>query len=351
MLRLLISILLILTCVAPVAAKEKKPSGPPPMLVATAQIIAGKAEPVATFVGTVYFARTARVAAEVDGKVRDVYIKDGQSVSKGERLVLLDDELLATALEGVRAGYEQNQVDLEQAQRDYQRIATLHQQDAIATTEFESYSTRVSRLEKLALVLKARLDRLLLEQKKKTIRAPYTGLIIENLVEAGEWVKAGGAVASLADNRNLEVLVNIPAKLINFLQPGREVSVKVAGEEFTATFLTLIPKGDLATRTFSAKFKLAGSPALIEGMEASVILPTSLAVDGLLAPRDAVINKSGRNILYTVIDGAAHETPVQIEGHAGMQVAVSGPGLEAGQQVVTKGNERIRDGQAVRTGN
>ena len=116
------------------------------MLVETAEVVTGQAEPMAAFIGTVFFSRTAQVAAEVDGKVRQVYLEDGQAVSRGDRLVRLEDDLLQTELDGTRASYEQNQVDLAQARRHYDRIAVLHNQDSIYTTEFESYGTRVSRL-------------------------------------------------------------------------------------------------------------------------------------------------------------------------------------------------------------
>jgi RND family efflux transporter MFP subunit len=330
------------------AEEKKKPAGPPPMLVETVEVVAGQAEPQAAFVGTVFFARTAQVAAEVDGKVRQVYLEDGHAVSKGARLVLLEDDLLKKEIEGTRASYEQNQVDLAQAQRDYDRIAVLHEQESIATTEFESYATRVSRLEQLSLVLKARLDRQLLEQEKKTIRAPFDGRIIENLVEVGEWVTAGGSVATVADNRNLDVQVDIPAPLLNFLTQDREVRVSVAGEDLPATFLTLIPKGDFATRTFTAKFRMKDNPKLIEGMQATVMLPTATTINGLLVPRDAVINQFGRDVIFLAAEGIAKMVPVEINGYQGMQVAVTGAGIEAGQKVVIKGNERIRDGQAVR---
>lgn len=330
------------------AEEQKKGGGPPPMLVETAEIVAGEAEPMASFVGTVFFARTARVAAEVAGKVRRVYLEDGQAVTRGTRLVLLEDDLLQTQLDGVRAEYEQNQVDLAQAQRDYNRIAALHDQDAIATTEFESYQTRVNRLEQMSLALKARIDSLLLEQKKKTIHAPFDGRVIENLVEVGEWVTAGGPVATVADNRNLEVQVDIPATLIHFLARDREVPVRIAGEDLKATFLTLIPKGDTATRTFTAKFRIKSNPDLMEGMEATVMLPTAPAINGLLVPRDGVIKQFGSDVIFLAVNEMAKMVPVEILGYQGMQVAVSGEGLEAGQKVVTKGNERIRDGQPVR---
>jgi len=319
------------------------------MLVTTTEVINGKAEPTARFIGTVYFARTAKVAAEVEGIVRQVYGDDGQTVKAGDRLARLDDDLLATEITGTNAVYEQNQIELEQAQRDYDRIVTLHQQDSIATSEYEAYGTRVNRLKKQSSVLKARRDRLILEQKKKTVRAPFDGIIIENLVEAGEWVKAGGVIASLADNRNLEVRVDIPASIIFNLTPGREFTITVAGQELPGTFTAIIPRGDIATRTFIAKFLLAGNTALIEGMQAHVTLPRAIASESLLVPRDAVINSSGQNVVFINNNGTAQRVTVEITGHTGTMAGISGADIEAGQLIIVKGNERIRDGQSVRT--
>ncbi len=332
------------------AEEKKKPAGgPPPMLVATTTIVTGKAEPTAKFVGTIYFSRTAKVAAEVDGIVLQVYSDDGQPVKTGDRLVRLDDDLMVTEIAGTRAVYEQNQVDVEQAQRDYKRIEALHQQASIATSEYESYSTRVNRLQKQSTVLKARLDRLLLEQKKKTVRAPFDGMIIESLVEAGEWVKSGGIIATLADNHNLEARVDIPASVIPFITPGQEVFMTVAGQEMSGKFITIIPRGDITTRTFVAKFSLPGNATLIEGMQAQIVLPIAATSENLLVPRDAVTNSFGRDVIFINDNGQARMIAVEIAGHSGTQVGIISTEIEAGQAVIVKGNERIRDGQTVRT--
>jgi len=332
-----------------VAEEQKKPAGPPPMLVTTTAIVKGKSEPTATFVGTIYFTRTAEVAAEVDGIVRQVYSDDGQSVKAGDRLVRLDDDLMATGIAGTRAVYEQNLVELEQAQRDYKRIEALHQQDSIATSEFEAYGTKVNRLQKQSTVLNARLDRMLLEQKRKTVRAPFDGMIIESLVEAGEWVKAGGIIATLADNQNLEARVDIPASVIPHLTPGQKVDITVSEQKISGQFKAIIPRGDITTRTFVAKFKLSGNPNLIEGMQAKIALPTATAKESLLVPRDAVTSNAGQNVIFINDSGQARKVEVEISGHSGTQIGIKSADIDTSQRVIVKGNERIRDGQAVRT--
>ncbi len=83
-------------------------------------------------------------------------------------------------------------------------------------------------------------------------------------------------------------------------------------------------------------------------MEAYAQLPDGLKQQSLLVPRDAVIQQFGQNVLFIAVDGKAKMIPVLISGYQGGQAAVSGPDLGEGMQVVVKGNERIRDGQAIR---
>ena len=341
---------LLLTANTATADEQKKEAGgPPPMLVTTTAIVSGTSEPTANFVGTLYFARSAEIAAEVDGIVLQAYVNDGDTVKAGDRLVRLDDDLLQTDIAGTRATFEQNQIDVEQAQKDYNRFAALSAQKSVAISEFESYGTKLNRLKKLSTVLEARLNRLLLEQKKKTVRAPFDGLVIENLVEAGEWVQAGGAVISLADNRSFEVHVDIPSSIIPFMTLGEEVTLKVVGQEMQGKFTAIIPRGDISTRTFIAKFSVPGSMSLIEGMEAQISLPTAEARDGLLVPRDAIINSFGRNVIFINDNNQARMVAVEVTGHSGPLTGIIGDGIEADQAVIVKGSERIRDGQSVRT--
>ena len=110
-----------------------------------------QSEPTANFVGTLYFARSAEVAAEVDGIVLQAYTNDGDTVKAGDRLVRLDDDLLQTEIAGTRATFEQNEIDVEQAQKDYSRFAALNEQKSVAISEFEAYGTKLNRLKKLSI--------------------------------------------------------------------------------------------------------------------------------------------------------------------------------------------------------
>jgi multidrug efflux pump subunit AcrA (membrane-fusion protein) len=86
---------------------------------------------------------------------------------------------------------------------------------------------------------------------------------------------------------------------------------------------------------------------LIEGMEARVRLPQGKRKKSLLVKRDAVITKFGKDVLFAAVDGKAVMVPVKVVGYEGMTVGVAAEGLKEGMKVVVKGNERLRDGQAI----
>ncbi len=88
--------------------------------------------------------------------------------------------------------------------------------------------------------------------------------------------------------------------------------------------------------------------ALIEGMEARVVLPSGQKQDTLIVPRDAVISMFGMTVVFAVIDSKAKMFSAQVAGYEGLNAGILAQGLTAGMKVVVKGNERLQDGQMVR---
>jgi multidrug efflux pump subunit AcrA (membrane-fusion protein) len=109
----------------------------------------------------------------------------------------------------------------------------------------------------------------------------------------------------------------------------------------------LIPRGDVATRNFPVKIRAANTQSFIEGMSATVWLPTAKTQSALIVSRDALISNSGRTVVFVIEGSRARALPVAVMAYAGAEVGIAGEGLREGMQVVVKGNERLRDGQEV----
>jgi len=322
-----------------------KPQGPPPALVEVVQVTEGEAEPMVEFVGTVYYSRKSNLAAEVAGVVDQVFFEEGYRVKKGDPLVSLEANILDTVISGTQADYELVLVEQEQAEKELNRREPLYKEGSVSESSYDEYFFKSKKLKNRALSIKASLDRLLLEKKKKKIRAPFDSIVIQKNAEIGEWVKEGGIVALVADDSEVDVIVDVPSEVLQYLKPGRQIDITAGELKVKGTFLSFVPKGDVATRTFSVKTRLKNPEGLVEGMEARALLPTSSRKESLLVPRDALVTKFGNNVIFVVEEGSAKMVQVAVQGYSGLSVGITGPDLEAGLQVVVKGNERLFGGE------
>jgi RND family efflux transporter MFP subunit len=332
-------------------AKEEgaaeKPGGPPPALVVVADVERGAVQPMMEYVGTVYFAHVSDVAAEVEGKVERTNYEEGRRVRKGQVLVRLSTDLIEETIGSTRAIYEEAQAELEKAERDLARFEPLYKDGSIAETVYDENLFRVRGLKQKVTGLKALLRRLELQKEKKVIYSPFGGIVVTKSVETGEWVDAGGTVAVIADDSEIDVIVDVAEDLLGYLEQGRKLTFRSGGKEYDGTFISFVPKGDVATRTFSVKVRLRNPGGLFEGMEARVAVPSGPRLEGLMVPRDAVLKQFGMDVIFVVKEGQAKMVPVSVSGFEGLKAGVSAEGLEEGMKVVIKGNERIRDGQPV----
>ena len=326
----------------------KNQQGPPPMLVEIAQVTQGESEPLAERIGTIHYARVSRVASELSGLVEKVFFTEGTRVKARQPLIQLRNDLLKKSIESTKASYEQIQLEQEHARKGLDRIKALFAEKSVSESVYDDSYYKVLGLEKRAATIKAAYEKQLLELKKTTITAPFNGLVQKKSTEQGEWISTGGQIALIADDQELEVHIDVPQEQLSYLEKGRKISIRCAGQQFMGQFSYIVPQGDTATRTFTIKLRLQGTNNLIEGMEAYAQLPNGLKQQSLLVPRDAVTKQFGQDILFVAIEGKAKMIPIQISGYQEMQTAVSGSGLTEGMQVVVKGNERIRDGQAIR---
>ncbi len=339
-----LALVLLLAC-SPAGAEDPGKEGPPPALVTVSEIREGTIAPQAEFVGSVFYPEVSDVSSEVSGGIVEVRIEEGRRVRKGDVLVRLDAEILEKTLASTRASHEQVLVDLAKARADFRRIDNLYRQEAVAEQLYDENRFRVMALEKRADSLKADMERLQAELRKKTVRAPFDGITVKKMVDLGEWLSPGDEVATLARDDRVDVIVEVPGEIVGYMTPGRTLPVKVAGAETTGKVVSVIPRGDIPTRTFPVKVRIRNRYSLIEGMEARVTVPTGKEEKSLIAPRDAVVTALGETAVYAVEDGKAKRIPVKVLRYEGESAAVSGEGIREGMAVVVKGNERLRDGQ------
>lgn len=238
------------------------------------------------------------------------------------------------------------------------------QEDLLAALATQKLVQLGPRKEKIAqsrarvAMQQAVVDRLKDQIAKYTIISRFSGYVIEKHTEVGEWVKRGDPVAEVAALDEVHIVTNVVDNHIPHVKRGMEVRVElpaISNKVFTGTVDEIVPQGDARARTFPVKILLRNEitqdgPLIKSGMFARVTLPTGEQQDALFVPKDALVLGGKSPIVYVVVregkESIAKPIPVQLGIASDGLIQVEGQ-LSAGQNVVIRGNERLRPNQAV----
>ena len=337
---------LVLVVIFSTAASGQRP-GAGPSKVAVGPVSEGILAPQTDYVGTVYFREVADVASEVRGKVKAVFIEDGQHVKQGQPLVHLDDTLLQKDVKAAKAVLKRFQTDEEEARRRMERAENLIEEGITTTEQYESARYQTQSLRYQVESSKANLERLETLIEKFQINAPFDGVVIERQTDLGEWKNEGASVAVIARANEYDVRVNVPEMVLDWVMLGAAVELFQNDFRLDGKIVAIIPRGDVATRTFPVKIRVETEAPLREGLSVSVQLPSGETQTCLMVHRDALVRQGIQTSIFVVRDNTAQKIQVKVLGYQGSQAGILADTLHAGEQVVTKGNERLRPGSEV----
>ncbi len=314
-----------------------------PSLVETTKLTKGEVNPLQEFIGTLNFNKKSTLAAQNSGLVKFVNFELGDKVKKGKVLVQIDSDVLNAQIKAVKANLKVAKQKEKNSTKNYQRYKKLLNSKSITQKEYDDALLKSNSSIGDVKVLEAKLKELKIQSNKKSIKAPFDGIIAKKSINLGEWVNAGTPIAKIINTYKAEFIFNVPLKVVNGLKKGDIYDINVGNKNIKSELSAIIPNGDKLTRTFPIKFISDIKDSFVfDGQQAKVRLSKDSKKEGLLLPRDSVIKRFGQNVIFFIDDKMiAKMIPVQVVGYVNNNVAVSGKGLVPGMQIVLKGNERI----------
>ena len=318
---------------------------PPPDAVTT--IVAHEEEWPATLtaIGTVAAVQGVTVTADLPGAVEGIAFDSGASVREGAVLARLDtrqEQAQLAALDAQR----------ELARLNFERMQGLLNERVISRAEVERATAEHQQAEARVLEIRATIER-------KTIRAPFSGVLGIRHVNLGQYMSAGDAVVVLQSVSPIYVNFSVPQQSAREMRVGRNVRITVgdsAGAEMQGHVTAIDSIVDEATRNIQVQATLANPDGKLRpGMfvQAEALLGAGSATVSL--PASAISYAPYGDSVFVVADltsanGTAYrgvrQQLVKL-GHArGDQIAIVS-GVKAGDEVVTSGVFRLRNGAAV----
>jgi membrane fusion protein, multidrug efflux system len=306
--------------------------------VAVASVRRGPIIQTLQLTGTVEPVRTAWLASPVEGPVRTLWVREGDTV-KGAT-VLLDigrkgavNAQLAAARENLRS-----------RELDFERIKKLVAEGAVAESQLDAARTQYENA-------RAQHARASEASGDFRIRAPWRGIVSEVLVEEGDFVVPRAQLLHMYDPVGLIVISSVPETRAHRIRDRAPVEVRFdayPGRTCRGTVSRVYPRLDPKTRTRTFEVTVDDTVALIPGMFARLAIEIARADSALVVPKDAVVtNPKGKEVVYIVENKSASAQPVVIGMQAGELTEITS-GVRAGDIVVVAGNEKLKDGAPVR---
>ncbi len=327
------------------AAAQQEGMAFPPARVQVAAAELRDMAPVVEVSGTVVSLNDARIATEVEG-VLTWLAEVGEEVEAGDVIARIEPRLMQVALTRARANVARLEAELRYRERQLARAEELAaSNNASANLLDESRANRDQALHQLEDA-RAQLERAEGDLARTRIRAAFAGHITERLASVGEFLSVGEDVLRLVDTRRKEIALPAPIALTAFVKPEQQVAVQYAGVERRHPVRAVVPVGDAVSRVVEIRLHASDSDWLV-GTPVQVSLPNGPAVTAVAVPRDALVERGGAAYFYKVTDDdAAEQVTANITSTVGMWVAIA-DGVEAGDQVIVRGAERLQPGQPV----
>ncbi len=354
-----VALLLPSSALAPAAAQEQA------QLVRVDSVQEQPMTQTVEVIGRLVPRRAGSVAARIDAAVDRVLVEVGDRVAQGQVIAVLEPESLkarrdqaAGRLAVAFAQQKTKEAELVLSRQELKRLEGLKKSAAFSQARYEDAKqavaiaeAEVAEAESASVTARADLELAEINLKYAEIRAPYGGVITERMIEAGAYVQVGDDAVRVVADEELELEADVPFQRLSGLSPGVEIDVELDdGTRHKARVRAIVPDENPLTRTRAVRFIPAFGETrkpLAANQSVSLLIPMGQPRQVLTVHKDAITKRGPASLVHVVTNGAVSIRPVTLGEPVGSRFEIV-RGLNQGDVVVVRGNERLQDGQKVR---
>ncbi|MBP7569935.1 MAG: efflux RND transporter periplasmic adaptor subunit [Acidobacteria bacterium] len=339
------------------AASAAPAAGKPPVAVGVATVAATDLQDSVEVVGSLEPKFSAEVKSEVSGIVNAVYVTEWVPVRRGARLARLDTTETEAGIKALEAMEAQARVNEARARREHERALQLKQYGLITPQNLDDAKTAVDAAEAGTAAARAQVQAAQARLAKSFITAPIDGVIALRAVNVGDRVEnmGGGGLPlfRIVDNRLLDLTVSVPSSRLAQVQVGQPLEFTtdaLPGRTFTGKVMFINPTIDPASRSAKVVAEVRNTDGQLKGgafVKGRILVANRSGV--LQVPREALQNwnvEQATADVYVVRGDTADRRQVRIGGATATSVEIL-DGLQAGEQVVTRGSFALKPGDRI----
>ena len=316
-------------------AGGRGPGGPVPVEVKAA--VTDTVIDAITATGQIESVQAIELSPDVDGRLVEIFVREGALVAKGAALFKVDDVEL-------KAQVARAEADRDLAEQALARTKQLMAEKAAAQADIE-------RAEASARSARAALDLLQVRLDRTVVRAPWAGIAGARSVSVGDYVTSSSKLITLQTVNPQRASFQVPERHSERLKVGQRVSFRVAAlrnKDYVGTVDFVDPRVQLPARTITVKAVVPNpNRELQAGMFIEARLETTRRNNAVVVPEEAILPLPTGNVVWVVVGDQPERRPVEIGVRTPGRVEVVS-GIAAGDLVVVGGAERLSPQSKVR---
>ncbi|BFM13700.1 efflux RND transporter periplasmic adaptor subunit [Simiduia litorea] len=339
LIKTLAGIALMMTCVTSTAQDM------PPAAVEVAEAQIRDIAPTVWVPGTVISKQDSQIASEITGNLLWV-AEVGDQVKAGAPLARINDRIWQLQQANDLANVASLTSNLDFLVRQVERSERLAKTNNASQSELERLTMEREMLRQQLRAAEVALERTRYDIERAVIKAPFDGIVVARYHQPGEHINQGEAAVRLTNVNQLEIKAQATLSSFRHVQAGSEVAIKTQAGTHVSHVRSLVPVGDERSRMLELRIAASAEHWLI-GEAVKIELPNGESQSSLTVPRDALVLRETQVYVFKVgKDEKAERIEVRTGNGYGSRIAVTGA-LEAGDLVIVRGAERLREGQAL----
>jgi HlyD family secretion protein len=325
--------------------------------------------------GYVYARKKANVAPKAAGRVAKFYVDEGSVVKEGELIVELEaadaqaqqaqvraDIAAARAkVESARASFSLADTQLKRENALFAKEASTQAAHDDAQNRYDAAKVMVTSTEADVKAIESRMAAVAVALDNTRVRAPFAGTVLRKLVEVGEVIPPFTltGIVTLASLDELEVQADVAEAQFHKVQVGTPAEIILDAypdRRYRGKVSDVRPMVDRSKASVTVKVRFTDkAPGVLPDMAAKVSFLTKAldeaalkAAPKLIVPADAVVERDGRRVVFTIAEDHAHALPVTVKGPFGDGQLELADGPVTGTRVVRHPNDDVREGVAMK---
>jgi len=313
--------------------------------------------------GTVRAAQSVQLASQVMGTITRVNAHEGVAVRRGEVLITIDEAQPRAAYQSASAGLRASEQNVAAADADYalaestmKRYEMLYDKKSVSPQEYDEVKTKLAAARArrdAAHANSAQAEAAVSEANNAVgftkIRAPFNGLIVAKLADAGAMAAPGVPLLTLEDPSCFRLEAAVDESQIGAVRPGASIPVVIdalGNEAIAGKVVQIVPAADPASRTFTVKIDLPANPQIRSGLFGRARFPRGER-QSIFVPRTALLHRGQLDGIFVVgKDGIASLRYVTLAKPADAEIEVLS-GLANGERIVAQPDGRELSGKRI----